>query len=244
SEYVTMIKLSDIDKEGEVGVTQFPAGQRAPRESKASAVADAVVRAPGEDSVVVANPADKTVYYYTEGMATPMGSFLNYGRDPKATLILDNSLGETGRGVYSTTIRLPDPGRYDVALLVDSPRLINCFDIAVAENPAQKTVSVVPIAIDPMITSRYIKAGESYTLQLKVTDTTSKLPRDDLKDIGVMVMLAPGLWQERYWTKARGGGIYEVTFTPPKPGIYYVYFQCPSLGVQLNYITPLTMRAY
>ena len=34
--------------------------------------------------MIVANPADKMIYYYTEGMAAPMGSFQNYRRVPES----------------------------------------------------------------------------------------------------------------------------------------------------------------
>jgi YVTN family beta-propeller protein len=243
SEYVTMIKISDLDKESQVAVTSFAAGQRAPKESRASAVADAVVQAPGEDAVVVANPADKTIYYYTEGMATPMGSFLNYGRDPKALLILDNSLSETARGVYTASVQLPGAGHYDVALLVSSPRLVNCFDIAIADNPSLHTEAPVGIKVEPLIIDRNIRVGESYTLRFKVSDSQSKMPENNLEDMGVLVFLAPGIWQQRELAKARGDGVYEMSFVPPKAGVYYVYFQCPSLRVPLNYITPLTLQA-
>src|SRR6185436_8142912 len=70
----------------------------------------AIVPAPEEGAVLVANPADKMIYYYTEGMAAPMGSFQNYRRDPRALLVLDNSLAETASGVYSTTVRLGEAG--------------------------------------------------------------------------------------------------------------------------------------
>jgi YVTN family beta-propeller protein len=243
SEYVTMIKISDLDKEPQVAVTSFPAGQRAPKESRASSVADAVVQAPGEDAVVVANPADKAIYYYTEGMATPMGSFLNYGRDPKSLLILDNSLSETARGVYTATVQLPVAGHYDVALLVSSPRLVNCFDITIADNPSLHTEAPIAIKVEPLIIDRNIRVGESYTLRFKVSDSQSKLPKNNLEDMGVLVFLAPGIWQQREVAKARGDGVYEMSFVPPKAGVYYVYFQCPSLRVPLNYITPLTLQA-
>ena len=87
--------------------------------------------------MLVANPADKMIYFYTEGMAAPMGSFQNYRRDPKALLLLDNSLAETSRGIYTSTIRLPEAGHYDVAFLLDSPRMVNCFSLTVAEDPAE-----------------------------------------------------------------------------------------------------------
>jgi hypothetical protein len=133
SEFVTMIKIADLGKEA--AVTRFPAGQKAPAESPATSLAAAIVPAPEEGAVLVANPADQMIYYYTEGMAAPMGSFQNYKRDPRALLVLDNSLRETERGVYTSALRLPAAGHYDVVFLLDSPRVVNCFDLSVAEIP-------------------------------------------------------------------------------------------------------------
>jgi len=49
---------------------------------------NAVVQAPrARTRVLVANPMDKSVYYYKEGMAAPMGNFSNYGRQPRALLV-------------------------------------------------------------------------------------------------------------------------------------------------------------
>lgn len=243
SEFVMMIKLADLDKETEVAVTRFPAGQKAPKDSPVSSYADAVIPAPGEDAVLVANPADRMIYFYTEGMAAPMGNFQNYSRAPKALLILDNSLNETARGVYTTTIRLPEAGRYDVAFLLDSPRAVNCFDVTVAENPALPKETAVALKIESLIPEAVLRAGESFTLRFKVTDLVSKQPRAGLEDVGVLVMLAPGIWQQREWAKPRGDGVYEMSFVPPQAGVYYVYFQCPSLKLQLSQTSPLTLQA-
>jgi len=43
NEFVNMIKLGDVDKE--VSVTRFPAGEKAPKESPARSLADAIVPA-------------------------------------------------------------------------------------------------------------------------------------------------------------------------------------------------------
>src|SRR5207253_3475892 len=75
-EFITMISLTNLADEA--NVTRFPAGQKAPKESPANSLADAVVPAPEDGSVLVANPADKMIYYYTEGMAAPMGTFQHY----------------------------------------------------------------------------------------------------------------------------------------------------------------------
>ena len=54
----------------------------APEKGSAPIRADSMVLAPEGNSVIVANPADKVLYYYTEGMAAPMGDFQNYQREP------------------------------------------------------------------------------------------------------------------------------------------------------------------
>jgi hypothetical protein len=240
NEFVSMIKLSDLGKE--TAISRFPAGQRAPQQSPARSIADAVVPAPEVGAVLVANPADKMIYFYTEGMAAPMGTFQNYRRDPKALLVLDHSLRESKGGEYTTTVRLPGAGRYDVAFLLDSPRLVNCFAMTVAANPNLPKVKSAAIAIEPILKDEVALAGESHSFRFKVTDASTHQPRADLTDIGVLVFLAPGIWQQRDWAKKVGDGVYEITFVPPQPGVYYVYFQCPSLGLQFNQITPVTLR--
>jgi YVTN family beta-propeller protein len=241
SEFVTMIKLSDLGKEAPV--TQFPAGQKAPRESGSTSLAPAIVPAPEEGAVLVANPADKMIYYYTEGMAAPMGSFQNYKRDPRALLVLDNSLRETQRGVYTSTVRFPNvPGPYDVVFLLDSPRLINCFEIAVAQNPNLPKQSETAVKIEPVSKQAVVNAGERVDLRFKILDAKTGTPKPDVPDMTVLVFLAPGIWQQREPAKRGADGVYQMSFVPPQPGVYYVFFQSPSLELQFNQSSPLTLQ--
>jgi YVTN family beta-propeller protein len=240
SEFVTMIKITDLGKEA--AVSRFPAGQKAPQESSTSSLANAIVAAPEEGAVLVANPADKMIYYYTEGMAAPMGSFQNYRRDPRALLVLNNSLRETERGVYTSTLRLAAPGYYDVAFMLDSPRVVNCFEMTVAENPALPKKPETAIKIEPLLKETTVRVGQPYTLRFRVTDRKFDRPVENLKDVGVLVFLAPGIWQQREWAKPLGDGVYEMSFVPPKDGVYYLFFQCPSLGLQFSQSTPLTLQ--
>jgi hypothetical protein len=193
--------------------------------------------------VIVANPADKMIYYYTEGMAAPMGSFQNYKRDPRALLVLDNSLRETQRGVYTSTVRFPNvAGPYDVVFLLDSPRLINCFEIAVAENPNLPKQRETSIKIEPLVKQSVVKAGERVELRFKVLDAKTGTPKANLQDLTVLVFLAPGIWQQRELAKNANEGVYEISFVPPQPGVYYVFFQSPSLELQFNQSSPLTLQ--
>ena len=240
SEFVTMINLASLGKEA--AVTSFPAGQHAPVESRATSIAAAIVPAPEDGSVLVANPADKMIYYYSEGMAAPMGSFQNYKRDPRALLVLDNSLRETQRGIYESSVRLPAAGVYDVVFLLDAPRLINCFEVSVADNPALPHKIETSIKIEPLNTQVVTKAGEKFTLRFKVLDAKTRAAKINLQDVTVLVFLAPGIWQQRDLAKAGADGVYEMTFVPPESGVYYIFFQIPALEYQFNQSTPLTLQ--
>ena len=238
SEFVHMIKLADLGKEA--ALSRFPAGQKAPKEAAAYSLANAIVPAPEEGSVIVANPSDRMIYYYTEGMAAPMGSFQNYRRVPKALLVFDNGLRETARGFYSTTIRLDSPGFYDAVFLLDSPRAVHCFDFTVDDNPAQPKQKKESLAAQPL-TNESAFAGEPYTFRFKLIDTTAGTAKANLNDVGVLVFLAPGIWQDRVEAKPIAGGAYEINFVPPQPGVYYVHFRIPSLDVPFSQIMPLVL---
>lgn len=240
SEFVTMIGISNLAKEAPV--SRFPAGQRAPGESPSTSIADAIVPAPEEGSVLIANPADKTIYYYSEGMAAPMGSFQNYKRDPRALLVLDNSLRETEQGIYTSTVRLMAPGHYDVVFLLDAPRLTHCFEMSVADNPALPKTTEMTVKIEPLVNKALAKTGERFTLRFKVLDSKSGAPKTDLQDVTVLAFLAPGIWQQRELAKPSMDGVYEMSFVPPQAGVYYIFFQSPSLGLQFNQSTPLTLQ--
>lgn len=244
SEQVSLIRLDAIGKKEEVPVIEFPAGQLAPEKSASISVADPIVPTPEGESVLVANPADKMIYYYTEGMAAPMGSFQNYRRDPRAVMVWDQSLRETSPGVYATNIKLIGAGDYDVAFLLDTPRVSHCFDLNVKVNLALTREPEVPIYVEPLITNSRIKVGETIKLQFLVVDSKTRLPKDGLKDFGVLVFLAPGQSQTRLWAQSVGEGKYEVSFKPDKPGPYYVFVQCPSLKVRYNQSTHFILQAF
>jgi hypothetical protein len=193
--------------------------------------------------VLVANPADKTIYYYKEGMAAPMGSFQNYGRLPRAVLVVDRSLRESSPGVYSTVAKLTQRGSYDVPFLLDSPRIVHCFEVAVKPNPAVSLKKTVPtLKVEAMTGDQIIPAGEAVRFKFKMIDATSQEPRAGLSDVRLLTVL-PGTWQHRVWAEATSEGAYEATLTLPRPGTYYLFFEVPSLRVRLNQIAPLVLKA-
>ena len=124
--------------------------------------ADSIVLAPEGNSVILANPVDKTLYYYQEGMAAPMGNFQNYRREPLAVLVVDRSLRETAPGVYSTTVKLPASGHYDVAFLTDSPRISHCFDAVADPNPVLKEEKQVALRIEHLSRDVQLQPGQDF----------------------------------------------------------------------------------
>lgn len=240
---VTLIQWTALGKEQAVSVARFPAGQSAPGKSAHPAAADAIAPAPEANSVLVANPADKTIYYYGEGMAAPMGSFQNYGSEPRAVRVVDRSLKETAPGVYSAPLRLPQSGTYDVALLVDNPRFEQCHVAEVAPNPDLKQQDQKPLQVEYLLKDRKIRSQAATRLQFKLTDAAGKPMQDDLKDVRVLSLLAPGLWRQRDVARPLGGGVYEVELSAPRPGVYYVSVGCPSLGVRYDQLPNLILHA-
>ncbi len=166
SETVLMIPLDQVGSEGQsVPVVDFPGGRIPFGRVSRPSPADGIVQAPGATAVLVANPADRAIYFYKEGMAAPMGHFQNDGREPRAVLVVDRSLQERAPGTYETIATLRRPGLYDVAFFLDSPRTIHCFEVRVAPNPARQAerATLRPVVIEPLIASCVLPVGERET---------------------------------------------------------------------------------
>ncbi|HEY7914885.1 MAG TPA: YncE family protein [Blastocatellia bacterium] len=236
SDHVTLLQLDAVNRKGEIPALDFPAGQAKPSRAGGTVLADAITPAPEGGSVLVANPGDKTIYYYSEGMAAPMGNFQNYRREPRAVMVWNKSLREREPGVFSTTIKLVTGGEYDVAFLLDTPRIAHCFSMFVKENPAIKKDQELPLDIEPAFSARQVRVGERMNLRFKVLDAKTLHPKVGLKDFGIMTLLSSEGLQNRQWATSAEEGIYEVPFAPQKPGAYYVFVQCPSQGVKFNQV--------
>lgn len=240
TESVAMIRLVTIGKD--VEITEFPGGQEAPEKASPPIPADSMVRAPEGNAVIVANPADRVLYYYTEGMAAPMGDFQNYRREPRAVLVIDRSLRETNAGVYSTTVKLPASGHYDVAFLADSPRIAHCFEATADRNPLFVEGKQVALRLEPQTSEVKLPVGEDVPLRLKLIETKTNHPKNDLKDVRVLTFLASGTWQRRDIAKGLGDGVYEVSLNVPEPGIYLVFIESASMGVRYKDLPHLILQ--
>jgi YVTN family beta-propeller protein len=232
SETVLMIPLKTVGEAGRpVPVVDFPGGQKAPGLLPRATPADGIVQAPGSSAVLVANPEDKAIYFYKEGMAAPMGHFQNYGKKPRAVLVVDRSLRETRPGVYETTVRLGRAGGYDLALLLDTPRVVQCFPVTLAENPVLAAARKLPLRVDHQVDSNVVAVGRDVPVRFKLTDPEGGAPRTGLKDVRVLTFLSPGIWQQRHWATEVAEGLYEISFKPPEAGLYFVFLEVASQGL-------------
>lgn len=241
TESVAMLRLGTID--AEVDITEFPGGQALPRNGSTPVRAASIVLAPEGNSVILANPVDKTLYYYTEGMAAPMGNFQNYRREPLAVLIVDRSLREIKPGVYSTTIKLPASGRYDVAFLNDSPRVSHCFELFADSNPALKEERPVALRIDNQLKDLTMPVGKDFSFRFKLIETATGSPKSDLKDVRVLTFLTSGEWQRRDTATSLGNGIYEIKINVPQSGVYMVFVESASMGVRYRDLPYVMLHA-
>ncbi|MEM7354258.1 MAG: cytochrome D1 [Acidobacteriota bacterium] len=244
SEIILMIPLDQVGRAGPVPVIDFPGGQTPFGRGSSPSPADGIVQAPGATAVLVANPADKTIYFYKEGMAAPMGSFQNYGRQPRAVLAVDRSLSERTPGVYETIATLRRPGVYDVAFFLDTPRTIHCFEVEVTPRPelAQQRARRERIEIRPKINGQglatdgrnVVHVGDKVALEFELIDPATQAPRAGLDDVRVLTFRAPGMQQRRQAARQVREGVYRIEFVPQKAGVYYAFVECPSLGLQYN----------
>ena len=230
TESVEMLRLATIGKE--VDVTEFPGGQAAPGQGSTPVRADSIALAPEGNAVIVANPVDKVLYYYAEGMAAPMGNFQNYRREPMAVMVVDRSLREIKPGVYSTTIKLPSSGNYDVAFLNDSPRVSHCFDINANVNALLKEKAPVALQIEHQMKQLKLAVGQDFTFRFKLIETATGHPKSDLKDVQVLTFLSPGVWQRRDIAHPVGDGVYELKIKVPQTGLYMLFVESSSMGVR------------
>jgi len=235
SDVVLMVPLADIVAGKPISVIDFPAGQKAFGDAGTPTPADGIVQAPESGAVLVAHPADRSIYYYREGMAAPMGTFSNDGREPRAVMVIDRTLRERSPGVFSTVARLPEAGAYDAAIFVDAPRVVSCFDVAVTADPQREAERRAGVDVHPLIENRTFTAGSKVQLSFRLTDRATGKPLRGLRDAQVLSFLAAGGWTRRQpLTEISDDGRYETTIEPPKPGVYYVYVESFASGLRAN----------
>ncbi len=234
SETILMIPLSQVGHEGaSVPVVDFPGGQNPPGRMDLPTAAAGIVQAPGEDAILLANPEDRMIYYYKEGMAAPMGSFQNYSRQPRAVLAVDRSLRPAGPGRYSTTFLLGPAGRRDLTLLVNSPRIVECFPFTILTNP-DKPDTRAPLIATALQPNSKIAPGHELVLRFRLNRTADDSLLAGLSDVRVVTFLSPGVNRRALPATEVEAGTYEARFTPTEEGIYFVFVESSSAGLKVE----------
>jgi YVTN family beta-propeller protein len=234
TERFSLIDQNEVSTKRSVVSVAIQAGREAPSKmAEEIGVSEMIQPTPEGNAVLIANGPDQMIYYYVEGMMAPMGTFQNYKRRARGLMVIDRSLGETGRGVYTTAVKLTRAGRYDVPVLIDQPRLTNCFEMEVEKSASGEMEKPrVSITVEPEFKEREFKAAERVTMRFKVRDSVTGKGVERLKDVQVLVFEPPGVWQQRQWAREVGGGMYEVTQVFPRAGGYNVMLRVESRGAR------------
>jgi hypothetical protein len=164
-----------------------------------------------------------------------MGTFSNYKRRPHALMLLDRSLSEVAPGVYSSPVKLPQSGVFDVPVLLEQLRMFKCFELRVAEsaNPEERQKGP-SITAEAVFKGQTFTAGEQAKLTFRILDSVTKQPVAGLSDVQILVFEPPGVWQQRQWAKEVDKGVYETTQVFPRDGLYNVMLRVRSRRVDFN----------
>ena len=232
---VTLVPLAQLSRKDMPGLQKVMFGNAAPGEYPYTAAADAISPTGEWTAVVTSNPVDKLVYYYMEGMIAPMGSYQTYGRVPRAVGVVDRSVHETEKGVYSAKFRVPGSGQYNVSFLLDSPFVDHCFAFeAEADAELQARRHAGSLRLDFVGEERRVPAGQPLSVRFLLARPDTDEPVSELRDVTVLATRPPGYWQERRRATPLGYGLYEVSFPADEPGVYYVSVAVPSLGLDFT----------
>ncbi|MGY0194533.1 YncE family protein [Leptothrix sp. BB-4] len=136
SSSVQMVELRALD-EGRLALNELPVFQKTPGSMPDQiGPADLMAASPEPGAMLLGSAPDTALYYYTEGMMAPQGTYATYSRAARALKVVDRSLKETAPGVYTSLVRLDRGGLYSLATLLEQPRLTHCYALDVDDTGA------------------------------------------------------------------------------------------------------------
>ncbi|WP_103068964.1 YncE family protein [Aquimarina sediminis] len=250
SEIIWMIPLDVIGKEGaEIPLIDFTGGQNPPALGAAKNGASGIIQAPGANAVLVSNYLDKSIYYYSEGMAAPSGHFSTYGKHPKAVQVIDKSIEETAPGVYQTTAQLRTPGDYEISLFLDVPSFMECFAVNVLPNKEKEKKRLKeilgPISIHYLSSNNHAKVGTDVPVKFELLDVKTSKQVSELKDVKIMTMNSAGRGYHSIAVKeSEIKGVYKTNLKFEEEGLHYIYVECLSRGLTFNNPQFMALYAY
>ncbi|MGE5752798.1 MAG: cytochrome D1 domain-containing protein [Deltaproteobacteria bacterium] len=230
SERIFMVNLLELGKEIPPPVNSYPVGSEPPKSVPDLGLVSGIADATGEAEVLVADPVSKTTYFYMEGMNTPMGNFRGYGHSPRGVETANRSLKEIEPGLYTGKVRFPVAGIYDVALFLDTPSLIQCFNARVDADPELRKAGT-HYEIEYLAKDRFFPVSDNVVLRFRLSDVLTGWGKEGLRDVNVMYFLAPGRRRTQVLARDVGDGVYEVMLSLKEPGAYYVHVAVPSMKI-------------
>jgi len=242
SERVFMVNLIELGKEKPPPVTSYPAGAEPPGAAPELGLARELSNATGESEVLVVNPVNRATYFYMEGMNAPSGTFKGFGQNPRAVETSNRSLRETEPGVYTTRVRIPVAGVYDVAFFLDSPKIVHCFSAAAETNPSLRKPGS-GYELEFLVKDRTFRAGDNVAVRFRLTDALTGWGKAGLADVTVISFRAPSRDRRQTIARELGEGEYEVVLNLSNPGAYYVYVTVPSLQIGFRDFVHLSLMA-
>jgi len=221
SEHVGMVALNRLGQDTALQTTSFTAGTAPPKQVEDLGIGTTMAAAVGEAAMLVASPADNLSYYYMEGMLAPSGNFRNPAHSARGIAVVDRSLKETGPGQYSARVKIPAAGDYDVAFLLESPRVIHCFHAKATADP-RLAEELKPLEITYLTQQRRAAVGQTLSLKFRLGDPKEHAPKSGL-GVKVLYYLAPGLMRTEIAARELGEGVYAAALAIQRAGAYYAY---------------------
>ncbi len=239
---ISLIELPALEKGAEPAVIDVPVGQMPPRSASDIELSSPIAPMPEGKGVVVASPADRSFYVYVEGMMAPVGALPGSGREPRAIFFVDQKLREVEPGHYSTSARFERGGTYDVALLVESPRIGVCLEARVASSPGERLAAEERLHFEPLFDPRVrLEAGKAVTLRFRLEDGDSKDPLSEDEIRGNILRIPAGFEWHGKPRRTEEEHVYQFDVTPPRPGRYKLLVSVPSRDAKLGAIPAVTL---
>lgn len=230
TEKVTMVNLGSVGRGQKPIVQTFAAGEVAPRAAGDLPIADSMAQAKNDAAIFTVSPSNNTVYFYMEGMNAPMSGYTNRGFEARAVTVVDRSLRETAPGVFGTRVRFPSPGQYDVAFMLDRPRVLHCFSAEVKEDPAQAQKGARPRASVSLVRA-VVGQGDQATVRVQLREGRDDRPKSGVEDVTLRYFRAPSEAARTVVAKGVGDGVYEAIIDARDSGAYYIHVLVPSLKI-------------
>lgn len=235
---LSSLSMSLIDLEalsrGELAESRVPMYQKRPDAAPGEiGVADMVAPTPDGSGVLVANGADTAMYAYMEGMQAPQGTYRTYSRAARGVIVVDRSMREVAAGEFSNRFRLERGGRYSLAVLIDQPRVVRCFEVSVDDSGLTVTGARIALQHEPPAPQSLV-ADEPVRLRVRLSDAETKEPLIGLDDVQIMILEMPGISQQRRFLREVAPGTYEVEHRFPRPGTWRAMTQIASRGLSFE----------